>query len=717
MSRSSSFVASWAVRFRRFLARRGFSRFALKQYLIVARAFLRHLEARGVDPTAAQPSHIRSFLKRELVRYRHRQRREPRDLVDWRSHYTAPIHQLFRCAQGAWPPPSDLDRRLAGFVVHLRRKRFSRSAVINYRIVARRFLSFLEGGAVAVERVCPADVAAFVADERGCYRRRHGREPKRFVIWRCSLTGSVHELLRWVQGCWPPPPMHSWYERFRAHMTKTSPDRMTRGHYVFTVGKFLEFLEAQRISAEAVEPSHVEAYRRIKLAEYRRRHGRPPKDLGQFRRETTVPIHRLLRLVHGQWPPPSPPHPELDQLRVALVPMRYRPSSRERVESVARHFLDHLRAAGIPLERVRPADLDAYLRRDLRQCCRRYGHPPRRLEAWRCKHTRPLQALLRMAQGCWPPPPPAPTTPIARFGHELHEGFRRWMIETRGLSELTFIKDWGTAAYLLEWLDERASAKGLGRLTPTDLDAFIAWRTPHLRRATRAGVCQGLRSFLRYLHGAGFIERDLARCVTSPPQYWNASIPSSFTDAQVKAMLATTRQDRRPHGKRDYAILLLLATYGLRAGEITRVRLEDIDWRGERLRITQSKTGRSVELPLMSPVGEAILKYLRHGRPESEHRQVFLRHRAPYSPFDRGSCLSSIVHRRLRATGLPFSGRHGAHAFRYARAVSLLRASVPLKSISDLLGHSSAASTEVYLKLATDDLREVGLELPAEVTP
>lgn len=107
-----------------------------------------------------------------------------------------------------------------------------------------------------------------------------------------------------------------------------------------------------------------------------------------------------------------------------------------------------------------------------------------------------------------------------------------------------------------------------------------------------------------------------------------------------------------------------------------------------------------------------LVRY-RHRHRREPRNLVDWRSHAPYSPFSRGSCLSSIVHRRLRATGLPFSGRHGAHAFRYARAVSLLRASVPLKSISDLLGHSLAASTEVYLKLATDDLREVGLELPA----
>lgn len=354
MPRSSSFVASWVERFRRFLVRHRCSRFALKQYSIVARAFLRYLEARGVDPSAAQPSHIRSYLKVHLVRYRRRQRRHPLDLVDWRSHHTAPIHQLFRCTQGTWPPSSDIGRRLAHFQMQLRRRRYSPLALVNYRIVAHRFLTFLERRGVAPEHVRPADLAAFIADEYRQYRRRHGREPKDLVIWRCSLTGAAHALLRWTQGRWPPAPTHPWYEQFRAHMTETCSHRMTRGHYVFAVGKFLTFLEDRKISVEAVEPSHVEAYRRIKLAEYRQRHGRLPTSLSHWRRSITIPIHRLLRFVHGHWPPLLPPHPELEQLHGQRAAGRYRPWSQCGIERIARHFLDHLRRRGLEPAHVPP---------------------------------------------------------------------------------------------------------------------------------------------------------------------------------------------------------------------------------------------------------------------------------------------------------------------------------------------------------------------------
>lgn len=717
MPKRSSSVESWVKRFRGFMARRRYSRFALKCYTIVARAFLRFLEVHDVDPATAQSSHIRSYLKVQRARYRRRQRRDPLDAVDWRSHHTAPIHLFFRMAQGQWPPPSEIGRRLARFRAHVRNKRYSRHAIINYCIVAHRFLVFLERRAVILEQVQPADVSAYIEEELRRYRYRFGREPKDLVVWRCGLTPAVHRLLRLVQGQWPPPLPHPWFERFRAHMDETCPCRMTRGHYVYTAGRFLSYLQEKMIPMESTELVHVEAYRRIKLAEYRQRHGRLPADLQQWRRETTIPIHRLLRLVHGRWPPEAPTHPVLEQLHVALLAERHQPDSRDSIERVTRQFLAGLRAQGVLLKQAKPADVESFMQERLIRYRRRRGHMPPKLREWRQGYTGPIHRLLRLAQGCWPPPSPLPATPRDRFCRDLREGFRQWMMEVRGLSVLSFTKDCYNADRLIEWLGDRASADSLRQLTASDLDAFLAWRAPGLRRATRSGVCQGLRSFLRYLHAAGFIERDLASCVTSPPRYWNEGITSTFTDAQVKAMLAVARADCTALGRRDYAIFLLLATYGLRAGEITRLRLEDIDWRRERFRITQSKSGRATQLPLIGQVGEAILDYLRHGRPEGEHREVFLRQRVPYSPFACGSSLGSIVHRRLRQTGITVTGRHGAHAFRYARAVSLLHGAMPLKAISDLLGHRSSNLTDVYLKLATDDLRDVGLELPQEVAP
>jgi len=715
--KSGSIVESWLDRFRRFMARGRYSRWAMKGYLPVARAFLRFLEVRGVDPAAARPSHVHSYLRIRRARYRGRRGGDRPDAGLWRRHYTSPIHLLLRMAQRQWPPPSEISSRVTSYRLSLQRRHRNRGTISAYGIVARRFFGFLDRRGVALEQVQPTDVSAYLKQELAVYRRRHGRDPKYYVGWRCSLTRTLRDLLRKAQGQWPPPPEDPWFERFRVHMNVAGRKPRWRRYYMYAVGRFLAHLRAERIPIETVGPTHVEAYRRIKLAEYRARHHRPPRDRRQWERDAMMPIHWLLRLVHGHWPPPSPPDPLLERFRAPLLSGRYSPWTRDTMDRVARQFLAYARDRDISPEQVQPAQVESFLQARLECYRRHHGHEPPHPQGWRYRYTGPIGRLLRLAQGHWPPLPPPATSPRDRFCLELRDGFRRWLLEVRGLSELSFIKDWDTAGRFLEWLGERASVETLRQLSPPALDAFLAWRTAGLRRATRCGVCQGLRSFLRYLRAAGVIDHDLASSVGSPSRYWNEAIPSAFTDSQVKTILASTRKDRSPVGRRDYAILLLLATYGLRAGEARRLRLEDIDWRRERFRITQSKTGRSSHLPLTTTVGEAVLDYLRHGRPKSEHREVFLRTKAPYLPFSSGSGLASIVRRRLRRAGLTASGKHGAHAFRYARAVGLLRAAVPLKTISDLLGHSASSSTEIYLKLDTDELRDVALEVPEEATP
>jgi site-specific recombinase XerD len=140
--------------------------------------------------------------------------------------------------------------------------------------------------------------------------------------------------------------------------------------------------------------------------------------------------------------------------------------------------------------------------------------------------------------------------------------------------------------------------------------------------------------------------------------------------------------------------------------------LQDINWKEEKLRVRRSKTQTESFLPLLRPVGDALIKYLKHGRPKSVFRQVFLRSRAPFRPFSDTSPLNYVILSRLKEVGIEVKGRHGPHAFRFARALSLLRASVPLKSISDLLGHRSTSSTRVYLRLETEDLRMISLDVP-----
>src|SRR5439155_20397423 len=207
------------------------------------------------------------------------------------------------------------------------------------------------------------------------------------------------------------------------------------------------------------------------------------------------------------------------------------------------------------------------------------------------------------------------------------------------------------------------------KLTISDIDAFLAWRNPRLRRATRSGVSQCLRSFLRYMYGEALIAQDLARHVSAPSRYRFEDIPCALSSQQVRTLLDVTRRDKEPDGLRDYAIFLLIKTYGLRSGEVVRLRLQDIDWRRDQIHIKQSKTHADLWLPLVPAVGNALLDYLRHGRPNGHWRQVFLRSRAPGGPFVCGSSLYSVLDRRLRKAGIQTEGKHGPHALRYARAV------------------------------------------------
>ena len=422
-------------------------------------------------------------------------------------------------------------------------------------------------------------------------------------------------------------------------------------------------------------------------------------------------VAALLRFVQGVWPPGARP-PILERFRSELERCRYHPGCIPSYVSAARQFLHYLGQQGSSIEAARPAHLKAFLQLKQERHEERYGRLPKHPKQWRSSYLGPIHRLLRLAQTQWPPAEP-PANDGERFQREVCDGYGRWLTDVHGLSHETLKKNGAAARLFLCWLGERADRESLGSLSVADIDAYLEWRLPSLRRATRYGVTACMRSFLRYLRFAGFLTGDLSFAVSGPVRYQFEEIPRAFTEQQVEQLLAVTRCDRRPAGLRDYAILMLLATYGLRAGEVVRLRLEDIDWRGERLRVRQSKTGVESWLPLIAPVGEALLEYLQHGRPKTEWREVFLRVHAPIGPFSRGGSVdTAVINCRLKQAGIKTKGRHGSHAFRFARAASLMDAAVPLKAIGDLLGHQSASSTAIYLRLPTDALRAISLEVP-----
>ena len=254
------------------------------------------------------------------------------------------------------------------------------------------------------------------------------------------------------------------------------------------------------------------------------------------------------------------------------------------------------------------------------------------------------------------------------------------------------------------------------RLPPfgiADVDRFIVHLSARLNPATIRIVCGVLRSFSRFLHQTGRIDWDLAGLIEHPRQYKLQTVPSVLKWPDVEKLFGTL-DCSSPVGLRDYAILRLLATYGLRAGEVARLKLADIDWRKETIHVITGKTGRARWLPLTPEVGSAILRYLQRGRRRSPYREVFLISQAPWTPVL--SCyISYMVSRCIRGAGLHPS-RRGAHVLRHSFATRLYQDGIALKTVGDFLGHQDPASTHIYTKSATERLRDVPLEVP-EVLP
>jgi integrase/recombinase XerD len=399
--------------------------------------------------------------------------------------------------------------------------------------------------------------------------------------------------------------------------------------------------------------------------------------------------------------------PLLTMLRKHLLEQQYGCGARFNYPHVTRCFLRHLAKSGQAIEAVSTADVTRYLDSlKLKRCRRPFPDHSRRM------HRAAIHMLLRLVQGRWPPEAPPAT------GHELAiqqtvAAFDAWMKDLRGLSPSTRRHRRSEMRRLLEWLHDRQ--KYVATLRIDDLDAYVAERAAAMRRNSTAEMVATLRGVLRYLNEHGPLGRDLARLVKGPTIYALEGIPSTLRPEDVRRALAVLKRDRSSTGLRDYAIWMLLTTYGLRGGEIKALQLSDVDWRHERLKVRHGKTGAYSELPLLAKPGNALLDYLRHGRPATMARTVFLRAQAPYRPLAYSTPLHGVVSRRLAAAGVAPAGKHGSHALRHARAVSLLRGGISLKVIGDLLGHRSERSTAAYLKLATEDLRSVALELPAGV--
>ena len=290
-------------------------------------------------------------------------------------------------------------------------------------------------------------------------------------------------------------------------------------------------------------------------------------------------------------------------------------------------------------------------------------------------------------------------------------GFFDYLREERGLRPTT-VHRYVSHLSAFEAYLQQAEVEDLRELTPALLSAFLIESAQRLKPGGVADRGSTLRAFLRYLYRQSIITTDLSRAVPRGRNYSQASIPRAIPWSEVPRVLEVV--DRRaPVGKRDYAILLLLISYGLRAREVAMLHLEDLDWQQQRLHVSERKGGHSTIYPLSATVGEAIIDYLRFARPQVEERHLFLIAKSPFTPLGSYS-ISARAGVYLHAAGIEVP-RPGSHTFRHACVQHLVEADVPFKVIGDYVGHRTPAATQIYGKVALHKLRELALGEAEEV--
>jgi len=301
----------------------------------------------------------------------------------------------------------------------------------------------------------------------------------------------------------------------------------------------------------------------------------------------------------------------------------------------------------------------------------------------------------------------APAPELKRFP-VLVEKYCDWMRQQRGLTEATLARHVPLIAALLDAIGEdpkRYDARGLR--------VFVLTRVKDRERHSGANVTTVVRSFLRYLVAHGQCAADLIGAVPTVPSWRLARLPLYLSVDAVERIIEACRSST-PSRLRDRAMLLLLARLGLRAGDVVRLRLGDIDWKKSRLRVV-GKGRRETWLPLPQDAGDAILEYLKHGRPTAGDDHVFLTAQAPTGPL-RSNSLSCRVAAAIGRAGVE-TPSHGAHLLRHSLATRMLREGVTLDVIGAVLRHRDVETTALYSKVDVDLLRQVAQPWPgAEVS-
>jgi site-specific recombinase XerD len=290
----------------------------------------------------------------------------------------------------------------------------------------------------------------------------------------------------------------------------------------------------------------------------------------------------------------------------------------------------------------------------------------------------------------------------------LLEKYRHYLSEERGLSEgslrnmLLFVRRFLADKYPGDRFNFAALKVG-------DITTFVRRQATKLSSGQAKHLVTALRAFFRYLRHRGEIDTDLAGCVPRVRDYSFSTVPKFLPAGSVEKILRLTDRST-PSGRRDYAILILLARFGLRTFEVVRLELEDVDWELGQITV-RGKGGRWSKLPLPSDVGQALAAYLQHDRPLCSTRRLFVTQRAPITGLSTGCAIVKTVTRALSRAGI-VSERKGGYLFRHTLATEMLGRGASLQEIGEVLRHRKADTTRIYAKVDFRALRNLAQPWP-----
>ena len=408
-------------------------------------------------------------------------------------------------------------------------------------------------------------------------------------------------------------------------------------------------------------------------------------------------IESTERIERFRWRPLGP---YIDSLAAKLHERAYTLGTGRRILGVAGRFNEYARSRGIEDSGEVGADLvERFITEELRSRCT----TPKSEKFFHhlVKHLRDEGVVPEMVVEAAEDP----------FGGILGR-YDSHLRDLRGLSPLSRPRYLHHAKLLLDWYYDQKGKQPLAGLTGVDILDFITQQAAlHPSGAWRKHLCSVTRSFLRYLFFEGTVEVELDRVVPTIPHWRLQSIPRHLPWEDVQALIESV-DSSTPIGLRDKAVLLLIATLGLRSQEVCKLCLDDIRWRDSQIRLTQTKGRREHVLPLGQEVGEAISEYLIHGRPKTNLPNVFLKHKAPQGPI---SSAGQIVRKHLLRAKIT-APSYGAHLLRHSLATRMVNQGAAIKQIADVLGHQSINTTAIYTKVDTNHLAEVALPFPGSAS-